>query len=250
MVRLPGFRTAAVAVVGVCALAVFTVGASAHNAASGTVVFANTSSVQKLDPDVVTNFLDFQALRLIYDTLVTYNTKLQLTPDLATSWSFSNGGKTITFQLRKNVKFTDGTTFTSANVVASLNRVKDPKTADAASSFIASVTKIVPAGTYAVKLLLSRPDTSVLDGLTSLNLAMPVRPVDLRPGRAGENAGRHGPVRVRELEPEQLLHRQGQPELLGRQGDRCRAGRDWARRSRASNRSPRRSRRTRCRSAS
>jgi len=58
-------------------------------------------------------------------------------------------------------KFTDGTTFTSANVVASLNRVKDPKTADAASSFIASVTKIVPDGTYAVKLLLSHPDASV-----------------------------------------------------------------------------------------
>ena len=178
MVRVPGLRTAAVAVVGGCAIAALAAGASArslisnHGAASGTVVFANTSSVQKLDPDVVTNFVDFQALRLIYDTLVTYNDKLQLTPGLATSWSFSNGGKTITFQLRKNVNFTDGTTFTSANVVASLNRVKDPKTADAASSFISSVTKIVPDGTYAVKLLLSHPDASVLNGLTSLNLAM------------------------------------------------------------------------------
>lgn len=175
MVRVPGVRTVAMAVVGACAIAAFAAGASAHTgakSASSTVVFANTSSVQKLDPDVVTNFVDFQALHLIYDTLVTYNSKLQLTPDLATSWSFSNGGKTITFQLRKNVKFTDGTTFTSANVVASLARVKNPKTADAASSFIASVTKVVPAGTYAVKLLLSHPDASVLNGLTSLNLAM------------------------------------------------------------------------------
>jgi peptide/nickel transport system substrate-binding protein len=175
MVRLPVFKTVAVAVVGACAIAAFAAGASARTGASsaaGTVVFANTSSVQKLDPHVVTNFVDFQALRLIYDTLVTYNSKLQVTPDLATSWSFSNGGKTLTFQLRKNVKFTDGTTFTSANVVASLNRVKDPKTADAAASFIASVKKIVPAGTYAVKLQLSHPDASVLNGLTSLNLAM------------------------------------------------------------------------------
>jgi peptide/nickel transport system substrate-binding protein len=172
MVRVPGFRTIAVAVVGAFAIAAFAAGASAYRTASSTVIFANTSSVQKLDPDVVTNFVDFQALHLIYDTLVTYNNKLQVTPDLATSWSFSNGGKTITFQLRKGVQFTDGTTFTSANVVASLNRVKDPKTADAASSFIASVTKIVPAGTYTVKLLLSHPDASVLNGLTSLNLAM------------------------------------------------------------------------------
>ena len=121
MVRVPGLRTAAVAVVGACAIAALATGASArsvisnHGAASGTVVFANTSSVQKLDPHVVTNFVDFQALHLIYDTLVTYNDKLQLTPGLATSWSFSNGGKTITFRLRKNVSFTDGTAFTSAN---------------------------------------------------------------------------------------------------------------------------------------
>ena len=102
--------------------------------------------MQKLDPDVVTNFLDFQALGLIYDTLVKYNSKLQLTPDLATSWKFSNGNKTLTFQLRKNVTFTDGTPFNSANVVASLNRVKDPKTADASASFISTVTKVVPDG--------------------------------------------------------------------------------------------------------
>src|SRR5436190_611091 len=91
MVRVPGSRTAAVAVVGACALAALAAGASArsligkHGAASGTVVFANTSSVQKLDPHVVTNFLDFQALHLIYDTLVSYNGKLQLTEHLPSS---------------------------------------------------------------------------------------------------------------------------------------------------------------------
>ena len=114
--------------------------------AASSFVVANTSSVQKLDPDVVTNFLDFQALGLIYDTLVQYNAKLEVTPDLATSWKFSNGNKTLTLQLRKGVRFQDGTTFTSANVVASLERAKNPKTADASASFIATVTKIVPVG--------------------------------------------------------------------------------------------------------
>jgi peptide/nickel transport system substrate-binding protein len=145
---------------------------SSHSDASSTFVVANTSSVQKLDPDVITNFLDFQALGLIYDTLVKYDAHLKLTPDLATSWKFSNGNKTLTFQLRKGVKFTDGTTFTSANVVASLRRVQDPKTADASASYISTVKKIVPMGQYAVKLQLSRADTSILDGLTSENLAM------------------------------------------------------------------------------
>jgi ABC-type oligopeptide transport system substrate-binding subunit len=106
MARLRGLRAAAIGalVCGVVAAAVASTAvagparqaAPAHAAASGSFVVANTSSVQKLDPDVVTNFLDFQALGLIYDTLVQYDAKLAVTPDLATSWKFSNGNKTLT----------------------------------------------------------------------------------------------------------------------------------------------------------
>jgi peptide/nickel transport system substrate-binding protein len=135
-------------------------------------VVANTSSVQKLDPDVITNFLDFQALGLIYDTLVQFNAKLQIVPDLATSWSYSDGNKVLTLQLRKGVSFDDGTPFTSADVVASIDRAVAPKTADASSSFLATMKKIVAVGPYSVKFELSRPDTSVLDGLTSANFSM------------------------------------------------------------------------------
>jgi peptide/nickel transport system substrate-binding protein len=137
-----------------------------------TVVVGDTSSVQKLDPDVVTNFLDFQALGLVYDQLVQYNTKLQLVPDLATSWSYGDRGKVLSFQLRHGVHFDDGSPFTSADVVASLQRALAPKTGDASASFLANVKRIVPTGTYSVEFVLSHPDTSVLDGLTSVNLSM------------------------------------------------------------------------------
>src|SRR5208283_2306268 len=89
---------------------------------SGTFVVASTSGVQKLDPDIVTNFVDFQALGLVYDQLVRYSSTEQFVPDLATSWAFSDGNRAITFQLRHGVSFDDGTSFTSANVVASLDR--------------------------------------------------------------------------------------------------------------------------------
>ena len=136
------------------------------------LVIGDTSSVQKLDPDVVTNFLDFQALGLIYDQLVQYNSKLQLVPDLATSWAYSNDNKLLTFQLRKRVTFDDGTPFTSANVVASMERALAPKTGDASASFLANVEKIKATGTYTVEFILSRPDTSILDGLTSVNISI------------------------------------------------------------------------------
>jgi peptide/nickel transport system substrate-binding protein len=144
----------------------------AKAASSAPFVVGDTSSVLKLDPDVVTNFLDFQALGLVYDQLVQYNQKLQLEPDLATSWAYSDGNRVLTFQLRKGVKFDDGSTFTSADVVASLKRALAPKTGDASASYLANVKSIVPLGAYSVKLVLSHPDTSVLDGLTSVNLSM------------------------------------------------------------------------------
>ncbi|MHB1597841.1 MAG: ABC transporter substrate-binding protein [Acidimicrobiales bacterium] len=146
--------------------------------ASAPLVVGDTSSVQKLDPDVVTNFLDFQALGLIYQTLVQENAKLEVVPGLATSWAFSSGNKVLTFQLRKGVRFDDGSLFTSADVVASLKRVLAPKTGDASASFISSLQRVVPEGPYAVKLVLSHPDVSILSGLTSLNLAMlPVKAI-------------------------------------------------------------------------
>src|SRR4051794_37402179 len=42
--------------------------ATAGPAGSAPIVIASTMSVQKLDPHVVTNFLDFQALGIVYDT--------------------------------------------------------------------------------------------------------------------------------------------------------------------------------------
>ncbi len=157
---------------GAAALASPSAKSVVHASSSAPFVIADTSSVQKLDPDVITNFLDFQALGLIYDTLVQENAKLQLVPDLATSWSFSDGNKVLTFQLRKGVKFDDGSTFTSRDVVASMKRVVAPKTGDASASFVASVRSVVPEGPYKVKFVLSHPDVSILEGLTSVNLAM------------------------------------------------------------------------------
>jgi peptide/nickel transport system substrate-binding protein len=144
-----------------------------HPAVStGTFVVASTSGVQKLDPDIVTNFVDFQALGLVYDQLVRYSSTEQFVPDLATSWAFSDGNRAITFQLRHGVSFDDGTSFTSANVVASLDRVLAPKTGDASASYLASVKSIVAKGPYAVELVLKSPDASILSGLTSVNLSI------------------------------------------------------------------------------
>jgi peptide/nickel transport system substrate-binding protein len=175
MKRIIGLRGVASALLAVSSVGLFSttvLGASSSSAASSTFVIGTVNSVQKIDPDVVTNFLDFEALGLIYQTLVQENANLQIVPDLATSWAFSNGNKTLTLQLRQNVKFDNGATMTSADVVASLNRAEATATADPSASFIGSVTNIAASGPNTVVLTMSHADVSVLEGLATVNMAI------------------------------------------------------------------------------
>ncbi len=181
MKRIIGVRGIASAALVVSTVGMFTSsvlnssGAAAavtSKSASSTLVIGTVNSVQKIDPDVVTNFLDFEALGLVYNTLVQENANLQLVPDLATSWAFSNGNTKLTLQLRQGVKFDDGSTMTSADVVASLQRAQATKTADPSASFIGSVNKIAASGPNTVVLTMSHPDVSVLEGLATVNMAI------------------------------------------------------------------------------
>ncbi len=64
---------------------------------------------------------------LIFEGLVGFDGKLQPIPRLAESWEQSNDGKTITFKLRKGVKWSDGTSFTSKDVAFTADQIRNPK---------------------------------------------------------------------------------------------------------------------------
>ncbi len=59
--------------------------------------------------------------------LIRLNRQTQtLEPELATSWKVSNGGQTISFELRKNVVFSDGTPFSADDVAYTMRTLMDP----------------------------------------------------------------------------------------------------------------------------
>ena len=50
----------------------------------------------------------------------------ELEPGLATSWKVTNGGKTITFELRAGLRFSDGTPFSADDVASTMQQLMDP----------------------------------------------------------------------------------------------------------------------------
>lgn len=169
--------------------------------AGDSLVVGEVTGVQKLDPQVATKFVDFAVLGLIYQPLVKFDSQLRLQPDLATSWSYSNGGTTLTLKLRQNVTFHDGAKFTSADAKASLQRVLDPTTAAAARSSIASIQSIDAPDASTLVLNLSRPDASLVSGLASTNLAMlPTKAI--QDGSVGKTPDGTGPFKFSAWDPQ------------------------------------------------
>ena len=70
---------------------------------------------------------------LVYNGLVKYNGNLQLVGDLAESWDISPDGLTITFHLRRGVRWHDGAPFTAQDVLFTYELMIDPKTPTAYS---------------------------------------------------------------------------------------------------------------------
>ncbi len=79
-----------------------------------------------LDPAQITTYKDLSLVSMFYTNLVTFSPTLGIQPDAATSWDVSADGKTYTFHLRPNLKFSDGAPITAADFAYSLDRALDP----------------------------------------------------------------------------------------------------------------------------
>ena len=73
-----------------------------------TYVDASIGDASVLNPIISGDSASNDIIGLVYNGLVKYDKDLKLVGDLAERWEVSDGGKTITFYLRKNVKWHDG----------------------------------------------------------------------------------------------------------------------------------------------
>ena len=99
------------------------------SAQGGKVIrFAVNRAPENLDPVTQDANPDIWAFTQIYQLLVKVNVKGDgFEPDLAEKWSTSADGRTWTFFLRKNAKFSNGDPVKASDAVFSLKRARDTK---------------------------------------------------------------------------------------------------------------------------
>jgi peptide/nickel transport system substrate-binding protein len=95
--------------------------------------------------------------KVIFPGLVRPNEDLLPEPDLARSWTITNGGLVYTFNLRNDVKWHDGKPFTAADVVFTFKAAIDPKSGSRLVSDFSSIKDVVAVNPTTVRFTLSRP---------------------------------------------------------------------------------------------
>jgi peptide/nickel transport system substrate-binding protein len=105
---------------------------------------------------------------LIFNGLVKYDKNLNLVGDLAESWEVSPDGLTITFKLRKGVKWQDGREFTAEDVMFGYRTIISPNTRTAYSGDYKEVKEATVAGPYSFRVVYKRPFAPGLSSWGSL----------------------------------------------------------------------------------
>jgi peptide/nickel transport system substrate-binding protein len=149
-------------------------------------------------------------------------------PRIATSWKSSNKAKTWTFQIRKNVKFHDGTPLTADDVVFSIERAL-AKTSQRAFQ-LRGVTGARRVDDSTVDILLAAPDAVlpeklVLVGIMSRAWAAKhdvLLPQDYNAKQetfAVRNANGTGPYVLKRYEPDNRVVLAANPHWWGKRGN-------------------------------
>jgi peptide/nickel transport system substrate-binding protein len=149
----------------------------------------------------------------VYNNLVLYDWERpvesvdHLAGELAESWAWSDGGKKLTFRLRRGVRWHDGKPFTSADVKHTFDLLRgsgklrlklNPR-----RIWYENVADVQAAGDYEVNVLLKRPQPSLLSMLA--RGYTPIYPAHVDPATLRTQPLGTGPFVFKEFVPDERI---------------------------------------------
>lgn len=160
-----------------------------------TLTTATSDDLSSVDPAMAFDTWSTSVVHASTRRLVDYDAEGKLVGDLAEKWQESDGGKTLTFTLRPDGKFADGSPIQAAHFKAALERVRDPKVASPGAGFYAGIESIEASEPLTLVIRLKQPDPTFVRVL-GMTFAAPWKDGD-DPRRPTSS----GPYRVAEYAP-------------------------------------------------
>lgn len=140
--------------------------------AAGSIKIARHQDSTTLDPILTIQNADIWVMNNMNSLLVRVNRDAtDVEPDLAESWSISNDGLVYTFNLRPDLKFSDGSPLSTSDVKFSLERLRDRE--DSIMGGMFSVMKSIETpDERTVVITLNQPSAPFLAGLAMFSAAI------------------------------------------------------------------------------
>jgi len=178
-----------------------------------TLRWAAQNDVLTLDPHSQNHATTVSLVSHAYEGLVRYDRNYKVEPALATGWSAVNG-TTMRFNLRRNVKFHDGSPFTADDVLFSFDRIRQPH--GTMGVYVAGVKEIRKIDDFTIDVISEAPNPILLNNFTGFLIMSKTWAVKTKSEKvqdvkskeevfAGRNANGTGAYVIKEWVPDQRL---------------------------------------------
>jgi len=126
-------------------------------------VESSIGDARRLNPIIANDASSGTINDQIFNGLVKYDKDIKLVGDLAERWDVTNNGKTVTFYLRKGVKWHDNVEFTAEDCLFTYQKLVDPNVATPYSSSYMDVQKAEVVGKYIFRVTYKEPFSPALE---------------------------------------------------------------------------------------
>lgn len=132
-------------------------GGKALPAYGDTIIMGSIGDASNLLPVLASDSASSDINGMVYNGLVRYDQDLQIEGELAESWEISEDNLTITFHLRRGVKWHDGAPFTADDVLFTYQLYVDPDTPTAYAEPYRQVTSAEVLDPYTFRVTYEKP---------------------------------------------------------------------------------------------
>lgn len=132
-----------------------------------TLRWAAQNDILTMDPHSQNHATTNAILMHAYEGLTRYGKEREVEPALATKWTFISPTQ-VRFELRKGVKFHDGTPFTADDVVFSFGRIKQPQ--GTMQIYVTGINEVRKIDDHTVDFILAAPNPILLRNIIDFRI--------------------------------------------------------------------------------